>query len=186
MIAALATTPCEPVNIHAGPPGGPLIRLTDTQPALRAIRWGTQERLCYQATDGLDLDALLILPPGKSRADGPFPLITWVHGGPPARYADQFLLGPRSPAQWLAAAGYAVFLPNPRGGVGHGRDFAAAVVRSAGGTVGGADWSDIVSGIDLLIAEGVADPAGLESAGPAMAGSWPPGRSGRPAGSRPR
>ena len=182
VIAALASTSYEPVNVHAGPPGGPLMRLSDTQPALRAIRWGTQERLCYRASDGLGLDGLLILPPGRSRADGPFPLITWVHGGPPARYADQFLLAPRSPAQWLATAGYAVFLPNPRGGVGHGRDFAAAAVRSAGGAVGGADWSDIVSGIDLLIAEGVADPDRLGIGGASYGGfmaAWAIGQTDR-------
>ena len=34
------------------------------------------------------------LPPGRNRADGPFPLITLVHGGPDARYADQFMLAP--------------------------------------------------------------------------------------------
>jgi dipeptidyl aminopeptidase/acylaminoacyl peptidase len=182
MVAALATTSREPVNIHAGPPGGPLIRLSDTQPALRAISWGTQERLSYQAPDGLDLDGLLILPPGRSRADGPLPLITWVHGGPPARYADQFLLRPGSPGRWLAAAGYAVFLPNPRGGVGHGRDFAAAVVRSAGGAVGGADWTDIVSGIDLLIAEGVVDPDRLGIGGASYGGfmaAWAIGQTDR-------
>jgi dipeptidyl aminopeptidase/acylaminoacyl peptidase len=182
VVAALASTSREPVNVHAGPPSGPLIRLSDTQPALRAIRWGTQERLSYRASDGLGLDGLLILPPGRSRADGPFPLITWVHGGPPDRYADQFLLGPRRPGQWLAAAGYAVFLPNPRGGVGHGRDFAAAVVHSAGGTVGGADWRDIVTGIDLLIAEGVADPDRLGIGGASYGGfmaAWAIGQTGR-------
>jgi len=88
VIAALASTSYEPVNVHAGPPGGQLIRLSDTQPALRAIRWGSQERLSYRASDGLGLDGLLILPPGRNRADGPFPLITLVHGGPDARYAD--------------------------------------------------------------------------------------------------
>jgi dipeptidyl aminopeptidase/acylaminoacyl peptidase len=182
VVAALATTSYEPVDVHAGPPGGPLIRLSDTQPALRAIRWGSQERLCYQAADGLDLDGLLILPPGASRADGPFPLITWVHGGPLARYADQLLPGPRTPGQWLATGGYAVFLPNPRGGVGHGRDFAAAVVRSAGGVVGGADWSDIVTGIDGLIAEGVADPDRLGIAGASYGGfmaAWAIGQTDR-------
>jgi dipeptidyl aminopeptidase/acylaminoacyl peptidase len=178
VVAALSSTSREAVNVHAGPPGGPLTRLSDTQPALRAIRWGTQERLSYQASDGLDLDGLLILPPGRSRADGPFPLITWVHGGPDARYADQFLLGPRSPAQWLAAAGYGVFLPNPRGGVGHGRDFAAAVA----GSLGGSEWSDIVSGIDLLIAEGVADPDRLGIAGGSHGGfmaAWAIGQTDR-------
>jgi dipeptidyl aminopeptidase/acylaminoacyl peptidase len=182
IVAALATTSCEPVNVHAGPPGGPLIRLSDAQPSLRAIRWGTQERLSYKASDGLDLDGLLILPSGKSREDGPFPLITWVHGGPPARYADQFLLGPSRPGQWLAAAGYAVFLPNPRGGTGHGQDFAAAVVRSAGGAVGGADWSDIATGIDLLIEEEVADRDRLGIAGASYGGfmtAWAIGQTDR-------
>jgi dipeptidyl aminopeptidase/acylaminoacyl peptidase len=178
VVAALATTSYEPGNVHAGPPGGPLIRLSDTRPALRAIRWGTQERLSYQASDGLGLDGLLVLPPGRGRVDGPFPLITWVHGGPDARYADQFMLGPHSPGQWLAAAGYAVFLPNPRGGIGHGRDFAAAVACS----VGGSEWSDIVSGIDLLIAEGVADPGRLGIGGASHGGfmaAWAIGQTAR-------
>ena len=178
VIAALAATSYEPKNVQAGPPGGPLIRLSDTQPALRAIRWGTQERLSYRASDGLGLDGLLIVPAGRSRADGPFPLITWVHGGPYSRYADQFMLAPHSPGQWLATAGYAVFLPNPRGGMGHGRDFAAAVA----GSVGGAEWSDIISGIDLLIADGVADPERLGIGGASHGGfmaAWAIGQTDR-------
>ena len=178
MVAALASTSYEPVNVHAGPPGDQLIRLSDTQPELRAISWGNQERLSYRASDGLGLDGLLIVPAGRSRADGPFPLITWVHGGPDSRHSDQFMLAPHSPGQWLATAGYAVFLPNPRGGVGHGRDFAAAVA----GSVGGAEWSDIVSGIDLLIAEGVADPDRLGIGGASHGGfmaAWAIGQTDR-------
>jgi len=178
VIAALASTSYEPVNVHAGPPAGQLIPLSDTQPALRAIRWGRQERLSYRASDGLGLDGLLVLPPGRSRADGPFPLITLVHGGPDDRYADQFMLAPHPTGQWLATAGYAVFLPNPRGGVGHGRDFAAAVARS----VGGSEWSDIISGIDLLIADGVADPDRLGIGGASHGGfiaAWAIGQTGR-------
>jgi dienelactone hydrolase len=63
--------------------------------------------------------------------------------------------------QWLAHAGYAAFLPNPRGGQGHGHDFAAAVSNA----VGQDEWTDILTGIDLLIAEGVADPHRLGIAG---------------------
>jgi dipeptidyl aminopeptidase/acylaminoacyl peptidase len=178
VIAALASTSYEPLNVHAGPPGGQLIRLSDTQPALRAISWGSQERLSYRASDGLGLDGLLVLPPGRSRADGPFPLITVVHGGPDYRYADEFTLAYHPSGQWLATAGYAVFLPNPRGGVGHGRDFAAMVAHS----VGGSEWSDITSGIDLLIAEGVADPDRLGIAGASHGGfmaAWAIGQTDR-------
>ena len=178
VIAALASTSYEPANLHAGPPGGPLTRISDTQPALRAISWGRQERLSYRASDGLELDGLLVLPPGRNRPDGPFPLITVVHGGPDARYADEFTLAYHPSGQWLAAAGYAVFLPNPRGGVGHGREFASAVARS----VGGSEWSDITSGIDLLIAEGVGDPDRLGIAGASHGGfmaAWAIGQTDR-------
>ena len=177
-VAALVTTSYEPKDVHAGPPGGPLIRVSDTSPELRRIRWGTQERLSYQASDGLNLDGLLILPAGKSRADGPFPLITLVHGGPYDRYADKLMLHPHSPGQWLATAGYAVFLPNPRGGQGHGHDFAVAVA----GSVGGGEWTDILSGIDLLIANGVADPDRLGIGGGSHGGfmtAWAIGQTDR-------
>ncbi len=114
-VAVLATTSYEPQDVQAGLPGGRLLRVSDTRPELRRIRWGTQERLSYQASDGLGLDGLLILPAGRSRSDGPFPLVTLVHGGPYTRYADMLMLHPYAPGQWLATAGYAVFLPNPRG-----------------------------------------------------------------------
>jgi dipeptidyl aminopeptidase/acylaminoacyl peptidase len=154
------------------------VPLTDTQPALRTIDWGPQERLTYRSADGLCLDGLLVLPPGCTRADGPFPLITVLHGGPDARYADEFMLAPYPSAQWLSAAGYAVFLPNPRGGVGHGRGFAAM----AAGAVGGAEWTDVVAGIDLLIEEDVANPNRLGVAGASHGGfltAWAIGQTDR-------
>jgi dipeptidyl aminopeptidase/acylaminoacyl peptidase len=178
VVAALATSAHEPKEVHAGPPGGPLSRISDTRPELRGVAWGAQERLSYQASDGLALDGLLILPTGRTRADGPFPLVTLVHGGPDARYADQFMLGSLSPGQWLAAAGYAVFLPNPRGGTGHGRDFSAAVA----GAVGGGEWTDILAGIDMLVAEGVADPDRLGIGGNSHGGfmaAWAVGQTDR-------
>jgi dipeptidyl aminopeptidase/acylaminoacyl peptidase len=153
VVAAVVSTAGEPGDVHAGPVDG-LVRLTDTRPELRGIRWGEQQRLSYRASDGLALDGLLILPPARARADGPFPTVTLVHGGPYDRYADGFLLHWASWGQWLAHAGYAVFLPNPRGGRGHGHEFAASVT----GAVGQAEWTDILTGIDLLVADGVADP----------------------------
>lgn len=152
-VAAVVSTSYEPKDVYAGSPLGPLVRISDTGPEFRRIRWGTQERLSYQTSDGLTLDGLLLLPAGKSRQDGPFPLVTLVHGGPHGRYADQLQLSWYPCGQWLATAGYAVFLPNPRGGQGHGHGFAARVA----GEVGCGEWTDVLTGIDLLIADGVAD-----------------------------
>ena len=176
--AVLWSTAYEPKNVHAGPVGGPLLRLSDTRPELRRIRWGVQERLSYQASDGLQLDGLLILPAGRTRDDGPFPLVTMVNGGPYSRYADEFSLNSVDSGQWLAAAGYAVFRPNPRGGSGHGHEFAAVVA----GAVGGDEWTDTVSGIDLLVAQGVADPERLGISGWSHGGfmtAWAIGRTDR-------
>ncbi|RSM40576.1 S9 family peptidase [Amycolatopsis balhimycina DSM 5908] len=155
VIAAVASTAYEPDVVCAGSAAGPLTHLAE--PPLRGIVWGTQERLSYRAEDGLELDGLLILPPGKTREDGPFPLVTLVHGGPDDRYADRFHLNWYPSGQWLATAGFAVFLPNPRGGWGHGHAFAVSVA----GAVGGAEFTDILTGIDRLVDDGVADPRRL-------------------------
>jgi len=178
MIAVRASTAYQPREVYAGPPDGPLVRISDTRPDARRIRWGVQERLSYHASDGLALDGLLILPPGLGRADGPFPLITLVHGGPYGRYADSFLGNWWAPGQWLAAAGYAVFLPNPRGSQGRGHEFAATVSCA----VGTDEWTDILAGIDALIAEGVADPDRLGIGGWSHGGfmaAWAVGQTGR-------
>jgi dienelactone hydrolase len=178
MIAALVSTAYQSADVHAGSPAGRFVQLSDTRPELRRVTWGTQERLSYTAADGLALDGVLILPAGRNRQDGPFPLITLIHGGPYDRYADDFLLGWWPSGQWLATAGYAVFLPNPRGGQGHGHEFAISVA----GAVGTDEWTDILTGIDLLIAEGVADPDRLGIGGWSHGGfmaAWAVGQTSR-------
>jgi dipeptidyl aminopeptidase/acylaminoacyl peptidase len=159
-IAVLASTAHAPRDVAAGSPDA-LRRISDTQPELRGIAWGTRERLSWRASDGLEIDGVLILPPGRTRADGPFPLVTLVHGGPYGRWADELRVSWGSWGQWLAGAGYAVFCPNPRGSKGHGLGFAAMVGRA----VGQDEWTDILSGLDALVADGVADPARLGIAG---------------------
>ncbi|WNV87035.1 hypothetical protein [Umezawaea sp. Da 62-37] len=89
VVAALVGTRYEPSNVHVGPPAGPLRKITDTRPELGGIALGTQRPLAYRAADGLELDGLLVLPVGKTASDGPFPLVTSVHGGPYDRYADR-------------------------------------------------------------------------------------------------
>ncbi|MEU0883176.1 prolyl oligopeptidase family serine peptidase [Lentzea sp. NPDC005914] len=125
------------------------------------VEWGVQERLRYRARDGLDLDGLLVLPPNKTRRDGPFPLITLIHGGPYDRWSDDFQLHWVPSAQWFAHQGFASFLPNPRGSLGRGHEFAAAVA----GRVGQEEWHDVETGIDLLVEQGVADPDRLGISG---------------------
>jgi dipeptidyl aminopeptidase/acylaminoacyl peptidase len=177
-IAVLTGSRYQLPNVHLGPPAGPLRRITDTRPELADITLGRQEPMAYRAADGLALDGLLVLPVGKTASQGPFPLVTIVHGGPYERYADECQLFWFPSAQWLAAAGYAVFLPNPRGGQGHGHPFAASVA----GRVGKEEWTDIQSGIDLLVDRGIADSGRLGIAGWSHGGfmsAWAVGQTDR-------
>jgi dipeptidyl aminopeptidase/acylaminoacyl peptidase len=178
IVAALRSTSEEPLEVWAGPPEGPLRRLTDLNPGLREAAFGRQERLSWRAPDGLGFDGLLILPPGETREGGPFPLVALVHGGPYGRWADCLHLNWAFSGHWLADGGYATFLPNPRGGQGHGRRFAASVA----GAVGTGDYSDVISGVEMLVDEGVADPNRLGIGGWSQGGymaAWAVGQTER-------
>ena len=91
--------------------------------------------------DGFTLQGWLLSPatpaPGKSA------MITEIHGGPSAASVPEFLT-PESEAAPLLAAGYRVFLPNPRGSFGEGERFAAANRRD----FGHGDLRDVLTGID--------------------------------------
>lgn len=118
-------------------------------PELAGVR---TEQTLWSAPDGRTVQGL-VLTSGEST--GPRPLAVLVHGGPAwlwsAGYAPGDVLG-LAPA--LAAAGYLVLLPNPRGSNGRGLEHARAVV----GDVGGADLDDVLSGVRHLIDAGLADP----------------------------
>ena len=118
-------------------------------PDIRTLRW--------TAPDGLEIHGLLLTPRG---ADGPLPMVVGVHGGP--TWAWSFYFSDSEPnAVLLADAGYAVLLPNPRGSVGRGHEFARGVMLNSGT----ADLDDIMAGVDLCVAEGVADPVRLGISG---------------------
>src|SRR5581483_7807843 len=106
--------------------------------------------------DGWQMDGILVRPP-DAPTDRPLPAIVLVHGGPYGRWGHGFHLSWADWAQWLALAGYAVLMPNPRGGYGHGERFAGA----ARGDVGGADYADVMSALDAAIERGIADPERL-------------------------
>ena len=98
-----------------------------------------------------------------------------VHGGPHSHHP-----GARVTAEFqsLAGAGYVVLLPNPRGSTGYGEAFTEACVLDWGG----ADFEDIMAGVDVLVKKGVADPDRLYIGGYSYGGfmaSWAVGQTDR-------
>lgn len=122
--------------------------LGEDYPKVTPSKVGLSRRFAYKAADGMALDGILTLPPGRE-AKG-LPVIVLPHGGP----AGHSGLGFDWEVQAYAARGYAVFQPNFRGSTGYGRDF-----RNAGfGEWGRKMQTDITDGLTALAAEGIVDP----------------------------
>jgi dipeptidyl aminopeptidase/acylaminoacyl peptidase len=163
-LAAVQSSGQQPQEIWMGrcttpEPLPALVRVTFHQEALAGVAFGVQEPFLWEASDGLALDGLLIRPPESAHgaAGNPLPMIVLVHGGPYWRTGYELHLNWHRWGQWLALAGYAVLLPNYRGGMGRGELFAAM----ARGAVGKEDFGDVMSAVDAAIARGIADPERL-------------------------
>ena len=92
---------------------------------------------------GFPAQGWLLLP--KGAPDGAkLPMITEVHGGP--AWANQPHFVGQGFAAKLLGAGYAVFLPNPRGSFGQGEAFTRANVKD----FGYGDLRDILTGITAV------------------------------------
>lgn len=141
--------------------GGKLAARTDTHPEVAGWAHGQVQELAWTSSrDGLRITGLLVTPPGWKR-DAPLPTLVQGHGGPAWAWWSGWLGSWHDWAQLLATHGYAVFLPNPRGSEGGGHAFA----EMARGDWGGADFQDILDGLDMLEKDGVADPQRLAIGG---------------------
>lgn len=123
--------------------------------------------------DGTEVEYFTLLP--TDRPARGLPLHLDIHGGPHAFWPSGRWLAMH---QAIAAAGYAVVLPNPRGSAGYGQPFTSACT----GDWGGADCDDILACCDDLIERGVADGARLFVSGASYGGfmtGWIVGRSDR-------
>ncbi|WP_394763320.1 alpha/beta fold hydrolase [Phenylobacterium sp.] len=119
-----------PAMLPAGWPLTPSTRLSWTNAGLKI------EGLLYQPT----------LPAGAKA-----PLVVVVHGGPSGVFQDRY----SNLANLLVAQGWAVLATNPRGSQGYGAAFEAANKND----LGGADYTDIMAGVDTVIAKYAIDPA---------------------------
>ena len=98
-------------------------------------------------SEAFDVQGFLIYPlnfdPSKK-----YPMIVQVHGGPSSAVRPSFFNADSYEAA-ESAAGYFVFLPNPRGSYGQGEAFTRANVKD----FGHGDLKDIMSGVDQVLAK---------------------------------
>jgi dipeptidyl aminopeptidase/acylaminoacyl peptidase len=147
--------------------------ITDVNPELRGFAVGDLKPVTWRSFDGMEIWGLL-LTPSDAPVGRPMPTLVYVHGGPGGGFTfglfPQFMhIVPQVdpyPTATLAGAGYAILFPMPRGGAGYGEAGQRAIVNSWGE----ADYKDIMTGVDALIAQGIADPNRLGIMGASYGG----------------
>ena len=141
------------------------VQLTDANPQVRGFALGEQEEITWTSKDGSTVGGVLVKPVGY-RAGQRYPLIVAIHGGPAAADVLGFNGGYNS--QVYAGAGYAVLRPNYRGSTNYGFKHRTDIV----GNYFAPGYEDIMSGVDHLIAQGIADPERMGVLGWSAGGHW--------------
>lgn len=164
-IAYVRETPTEPAELYTAVlatrsipprPANP-VALTTHNREMARYAVGRTEVLEWQSTDGRAVEGVLVYP-ADYREGQRVPLVVKIHGGPAGAYVQNFQAsGYGSNAQWFAADGYAMLMPNPRGSAGYGDDGQRSVIEDWGGL----DFQDIMTGVDAVIERGIAHPDSL-------------------------
>ncbi len=153
-IAFSASTPDWPQEIYVGDINSPdkARRLTDIHPELARIWLGETEEITWKADDGLPIQGNIVYPIGYEKGKA-YPTVTLIHGGPAGNFNNSFSGLFHCPAQYFAGRGYLVYMPDVRGSIGWGSEFMRKDMRDWGG----GDYRDLMAGLDVLIARGLAD-----------------------------
>jgi dipeptidyl aminopeptidase/acylaminoacyl peptidase len=110
------------------------------------------EELWYTSFDGKRVEGWIQRPP-EFDPSKKYPLILNIHGGPHAAYGYVF----DHEFQWMAAKGYVVLYPNPRGSTSYGQQFGNIIQYHYPGD----DFRDLMLGVDDVLKRGYIDPKRL-------------------------
>jgi len=117
-------------------------------PLFSELNLTAPEEITYTSFDGKTIQAWVQKPPDFN-ASKKYPLILNIHGGPHAAYGWVF----DHEFQWMAAKGYVVLYPNPRGSTTYGQDFGNIIQYHYPGD----DYKDLMLGVDEVVKRGYVD-----------------------------
>ena len=114
----------------------------------------------WKSDDGTTIEGMLMYPPGKFEAKN-LPMFVFIHGGPQDADGNHFEADWYQWDRLAATQGWLVFEPNYRGSTGYGDKFALEIAPQLVSKPG----RDILTGIDALVNDGIADPDRLAVGG---------------------
>jgi len=119
----------------------------------------------WTSDDGTPVEGMLMYPPGKFEAKN-LPMFVYIHGGPQDADGNHFQADWYQWDRLAATAGWLVFEPNYRGSTGYGDKFALGIIPEMVSAPG----KDILTGVDALVKDGIADPNRLTIGGYSFGG----------------
>ena len=136
-------------------------KVSDTGAQIASWPKHTREVVKWKSQDGAEIEGVLHKP-ANFQAGRRYPLLVVIHGGPtgvsrPVPYGQVGYY----PVDGFLAKGALVLEPNYRGSAGYGEAFRSLNVRNLG--IGDA-W-DVLSGIDVLVQQGLVDKDRVGSMG---------------------
>jgi dipeptidyl aminopeptidase/acylaminoacyl peptidase len=134
--------------------------ITNFNPVFNERAQVTWQPYRWKSNDGTSVEGVLIYPPGK-KDEKHLRMLTLIHGGPEDADGDRFGADWYDWATLAAANGWLVFRPNYRGSTGYGDAFMLAIQPHLVSAPG----HDILSGVDALVKDGIADPDHLTIGG---------------------
>ena len=147
-VAAVISTPTNIGDVFAFDGSG-FHQLTKINEALFSqIKLTEPEMIWTTSFDGKKIQSWVQRPPDYDPGKK-YPLILNIHGGPHAAYGYTF----DHEFQWMAAKGYIVLYPNPRGSTSYGQDFANVIQYHYPGD----DYKDLMASVDDVVARGWVD-----------------------------
>jgi dipeptidyl aminopeptidase/acylaminoacyl peptidase len=146
---ARISTPVNLNDLYYVAGGAAPKRLTSINEKLfSGLKLTPPREIWYKSFDGQKINALVQLPPDFD-PNKKYPLILNIHGGPHTAYGYTFV----HEMQWMAAKGYVVLYPNPRGSTSYGEAFGNVIQYKYPGD----DYKDLMAGVDELIHDGYVD-----------------------------
>ncbi len=130
-----------------------LTQLTHANDSLfSGLTLSSPEDFWYPSFDGRKVETWILKPPGFDPTKR-YPLILNIHGGPHTAYGYIFF----HEMQWMAAKGYVVVYPNPRGSTTYGQEFGNIIQYNYPGD----DFKDLMVAVDSCIRRGYIDTTKL-------------------------
>jgi dipeptidyl aminopeptidase/acylaminoacyl peptidase len=151
------------IDAAAGTPSAKQItRVNDA--LFKSVRLSEPEAVSWTSFDGKTIEGWVQHPPdfdpstssGSSRAASrddkskQYPFVLQIHGGPHSAYGNVFT----HEFHYLAAKGYVVLYPNPRGSSNYGQGFGNIIQYRYPGD----DYKDLMAGVDMMTRRSYIDP----------------------------